>query len=59
MQGDSGSPLMCKQEGKWVTAGQTSFGYGYCMDDGIRINSVYTKVSYFVNWIRIQCENRV
>lgn len=44
-QGDSGGPLVVNQNGKWVLAGITSWGYG-CGDGG-----VYTKVPAFTSWI--------
>lgn len=44
-QGDSGGPLVVKIGDKWQLAGITSWGLG-CSDGG-----VYTKTSFFINWI--------
>ena len=47
-QGDSGGPLACKVNNEWKLAGATSFVFGECMTEA---PSVYTRISYFVNWI--------
>ncbi|XP_023233218.1 plasminogen-like [Centruroides sculpturatus] len=47
--GDSGGPLQCLIKDKWYLAGLTSFGSG-CAKPGFP--DVYTKVTYFVDWIK-------
>ncbi|XP_058268447.1 trypsin-1-like [Hemibagrus wyckioides] len=47
-QGDSGGPLVLKQNTTWVQAGIVSFGSG-CGNPNSP--SVYTRVSYFQDWI--------
>lgn len=49
-QGDSGGPLACSVNGRWYLAGATSWGRSGCTTTGYP--SVYTRVSYFVDWIR-------
>ena len=46
-QGDSGGPLQIEQGGRYYLVGLTSFGAG-C---GTDLPSVYTRVSYYLNWI--------
>lgn len=46
--GDSGGPLMTKQNGKYVQAGIVSFGNGCALAD---FYGVYTRVSSFDSWI--------
>ncbi|XP_076308431.1 testisin-like [Tachypleus tridentatus] len=48
--GDSGGPLQCKRGNKWYLAGITSFGSG-CGYPGFP--DVYTRVSYYINWIKV------
>jgi len=46
--GDGGSPLVCQaQSGRWTVVGLVSWGIGCATD----IPGVYTKLSYFKNWI--------
>ena len=52
-QGDSGGPLVCEgtfdgNSTSWYLFGITSFG---ALDCDAYSNSVYTRVSNFVNWI--------
>lgn len=47
--GDSGGPLQCRVNGKWVIAGITSFGSG-CAKPGFP--DVFTNVAYFTNWMK-------
>jgi len=54
-QGDSGGPLFISQDGHYKLIGITSYGYnpkiGTC---GSYLNSVYTKVNQYVDWIENQ-----
>lgn len=51
-RGDSGGPLVCQQiDGRWVLQGVVSWGSSYC--DSNKRYSVYTRVSQFVTWIRM------
>ncbi|XP_046333497.2 serine proteinase stubble-like [Haliotis rufescens] len=47
-QGDSGSPLFCSVNGRWVQYGLVSYGDG-CANPGEA--GVYTDVSQYVDWI--------
>ncbi|MED6234256.1 hypothetical protein ATANTOWER_025483, partial [Ataeniobius toweri] len=47
-QGDSGSPMVSKQGGRWIQAGIVSFGEG-CAEPNFP--GVYTRVSQYENWI--------
>lgn len=46
--GDSGGPLQCKNGDSWVLVGASSYGYMGCNPFW---PSVYTRVSYFKDWI--------
>jgi len=47
--GDSGGPLVCKNGGgEYKLVGATSWGSSSCM---VSMPSVYTRLSYFTNWI--------
>ncbi|KAJ7377242.1 hypothetical protein OS493_030053 [Desmophyllum pertusum] len=48
-QGDSGEPLACKEDGRWILRGVSSWGHLKCNVTGFF--SVYSRVSYYVNWI--------
>ena len=48
-QGDSGGPLFCEDRGRFALQGITSFGNQFCISHQ---SSVYTRVSFFVGWIR-------
>jgi len=47
--GDSGGPLACKNGASWELVGATSWGSGSC---NVNMPSVYTKVSYFRDWVK-------
>merc|ERR1712088_950328 len=48
--GDSGGPLACRNgSGDWHLVGATSWGSGSC---NVGYPSVYTRLSYFKNWIQ-------
>ena len=47
--GDSGGPLTCKVNGVWKLAGVTSFGVVTCSTS---YPSVYTRITYYRDWIR-------
>jgi integrin beta 3 len=46
----SGSPLQCNVKGKWVLMGVTSRGIDCHTSPGF--SRVYTRVPYYVKWIR-------
>ncbi|XP_061174876.1 suppressor of tumorigenicity 14 protein-like [Saccostrea echinata] len=47
--GDSGGPLSCMKDGKWMLAGVTSFGVTGCETSGYP--DVYTRTSVYRPWI--------
>merc|ERR1712018_548766 len=48
--GDSGGPLACRNgAGPWTLVGATSWGSAQCQ---IQMPSVYTRLSYFKDWIK-------
>ncbi|XP_053348809.1 plasma kallikrein-like [Clarias gariepinus] len=47
--GDSGGPLVCQDESTWYLTGITSWGLDCAKPN---IPGVYTRVSYYVPWIR-------
>ena len=47
-QGDSGGPLMSFTNNQWMLVGITSYGTGCALAD---YPGVYTRVSYYVDWI--------
>ena len=57
-QGDSGGPVAVRnaEDTDWLLIGITSWGYG-CAQDGYP--GVYTKVSNYINWIRINTDGCV
>lgn len=46
---DYGSPLMYRFRGKYILAGITAYGYDPC--GTFLYPAVYTRISYYVNWI--------
>ncbi|GFR93565.1 tryptase-2-like [Elysia marginata] len=48
--GDSGGPLICRQNGYHYLAGITSWGVGGCQTAGYP--SVFTRVAFYHNWIQ-------
>lgn len=55
--GDSGGPLLCKDDftGSWVAQGIVSYGSLYACSETAknqRLHAVYTRVSAFLDWIQ-------
>jgi secreted trypsin-like serine protease len=46
--GDSGGPLTCNENGRWIIRGVVSWGNSMCRTDHY---SVFARVSSLVNWI--------
>ena len=53
LQGDSGGPAVCRQNGRWLLVGVTSGGSPIC---NVNRPSVYTRVSEFRDWISEQMD---
>jgi secreted trypsin-like serine protease len=53
--GDSGSSLFCLINEKFIQFGITSWGKPYCDSDGYQ--SVFTRVSYYSDWISNKIDN--
>ncbi|XP_051904810.1 serine protease 27-like [Hippocampus zosterae] len=47
-QGDSGSPMVTKQDSKWIQSGVVSFGQGCARP---KLPGVYARVSQYQDWI--------
>lgn len=48
VQGDSGGPMVIRQDSVWVQAGVVSFGYGCALPD---YPGVYSRISQYQDWI--------
>ena len=49
LQGDSGGPMSCMEDGVWYVAGVTSWGLVTCNG----LPGVYTRVSKYWEWIEV------
>jgi secreted trypsin-like serine protease len=54
-KGDSGGPLMLPIENQYYLMGIVSYGPKICGEPGHP--GVYTRVSYFVDWITMKLRN--
>lgn len=50
-QGDSGGPMVSKQNSRWIQSGVVSFGIGCALPN---FPGVYTRVSQYQTWINSQ-----
>lgn len=53
-RGDSGGPLLQTIDGVPTLVGITSFGQGVC--DSNKLPSIYTRVSSFLEWIKLETQ---